>query len=358
MSKNIGFAWWWTGWHVFPIRTLIEYIRKDKKKSRNIKNIYWFWEKNSLEEKVAKESECRFIPVISGKLRREKSINAIFLNIIDIFKFLYWILYAIIIVYKNKIDIIFCKWWYVALPVVIAWWIMRKKIIVHESDTIMWLTNKIAAKFSSKNFSWIESWKKTWENVWQIISEDLIKFEKIDIKLSNLTKKTNILVSWWSQGSKYIYENILNLIKNNKDIEKYFNFFVILGTANQNLKESFENLNWVQAFDFLSQQEIGSLYKITDIWITRWWATSLEEQKSFNMKLIIVPLPFTWGNHQFHNAKYYQKKYDDILISQKFFSEKMIKDTIYSFIWRKKEEINKKEIKEKINKNIEKILDI
>jgi len=54
---------------------------------------------------------------------------------------------------RNKVDVIFCKGGYVALPVVIAGWILRKKIIVHESDTHPGLVNRIAAKFASSVFS-------------------------------------------------------------------------------------------------------------------------------------------------------------------------------------------------------------
>lgn len=348
---NIAFAWWWTWWHVFPIRTLIKYIQKN---NNNSNKIFWFWEKNSLEDEISRECDCEFVPIVSWKFRREKNIVSILKNIIDIFKFWYWTLVSIYLIWKHKIDTIFCKWWYVALPVVVWWWILRKKIIVHESDSVMGLTNKIASKLSNFKYSWMDH--KWFENIWQIISSDLLSFDSIDTKLKKTDTKTNILVSWWSQWSRYIYKNLINAIKENPSLQNHFNFFVVLGTANKDLKEQFESINWVEVFEFLTQWQMWSLYNLCDIGITRWWATSLAEQKLFNMRLIIIPLPFTWWNHQFHNAIQYQKKYNDILISQKHFSKEIVSSSLNKFINYKKEQPNLSEINNKINKNIEKIL--
>jgi hypothetical protein len=42
---------------------------------------------------------------------------------------------SLVYLLRFRIDVVFCKGGYVALPVVVAAWILRKKILVHESDT-------------------------------------------------------------------------------------------------------------------------------------------------------------------------------------------------------------------------------
>ncbi len=370
---NIAFAGWWTGWHVFPIKSIINYIKNNEEFSSKFENIVWFGEDDSLEQKIANEIyEIEFVPMISGKLRRERSPLAIAKNIIDIFKFSYGIWKAIWLIKKNKIDIIFCKWWYVALPVVIAGWMMRKKIFVHESDTIAWLTNRLANKFATQSFEWFPE-SLTWaRHVWQILSEDILEWWNVEMeqcgndlipssnisthnKGPSLTNKTNILLIWWSQWATTIYQSILDIIKNNPEINDFFNFFVILWTANINMKKEFDKYENIKTYEFINQKEIGELYNICDIWITRGWATSLAEQKFFDMKLIIIPLPYTGWNHQYHNAKYYEEKFWDMLIPQwKNLSNNLLSE-LENLKWFKKEK--KETIEKDINNNIKKMLE-
>lgn len=370
MKKNIAFTWWWTGWHVFPIKTIIERIKEEERYWEKINNIFWIWEKNSLEEKIANKIEwIIFIDMISWKRRREKEILSLFKNIIDLFKFTLWILKSIYIIKKNNIDIIFCKWWYVALPSVIAWWLLKKEILLHESDTIPWLTNKIASKFSTRNFLGYPDSIKPWVNVWQILSKEIISYKilsenekekyKNNLWINNADKKTNVLIMWGSQWASTIYKSILNIAKESKYIKENYNLYIILWTSNIELKNEFDkidpNKEYINTYEFLNQKEIWILYNISDIAITRWWATSLAEQKLFWIKLIIIPLPFTWWNHQYYNWKYYEENYFDILINQDEKMEVKIKENFEKFKWYKKEE---KDIEYNLlNINIDKIIE-
>jgi UDP-N-acetylglucosamine:LPS N-acetylglucosamine transferase len=67
-------------------------------------------------------------------------------------------------------------------------------------------------------------------------------------------------------------------------------------------------------FDFLSQKEMGELYQISDICLARGGTTSLAEQKLFNIKSLIVPIPRT--HDQLDNAKRYVQHHQDILLDQ------------------------------------------
>ncbi len=81
----------------------------------------------------------------------------------------------------------------------------------------------------------------------------------------------------------------------------------------------------MKLFDFVSQQEMGTLLYYTDIAITRAGTTSLAEQKLYGIKSIIVAIP--WTHDQSTNAKYYVNKYQDISLNQKSpnFIEEMAK---------------------------------
>jgi len=410
---KIAFVGWWTWGHIFPIKALVEYILKNKKlidwdlQEDNLK-IFRIWEKDSLEQKIAEDLEIEFYSILSWKIRRYLSLLSILKNFFDLFKLIVGFFQSLYFLYKNKIDIIFCKGGYVALPVVLAWAILRKKIYVHESDTIPWLTNKIAAKFAkkvfwgftkednrrlkmiteddgkediNKFFELLEnSYKALWwdtkvVSVWQILSDDLIKSISSDNLLNQSSDKSlylssdnlltqssdnsllNILVIWWSQWAKTIFDTILSIAKKNLYkfekkrrnimIDERFKFFIILWTKNVGYKHNFVWFENVEVFEFVDQKKMWQLLYLADRSITRWWATSLAEQDIFWIKKIIIPLPFTAHNHQYWNALWYEIFRWDILLEQDENLEKDLENILFSKL-EKKEKIDLSLTKEKI----------
>lgn len=327
-------AWWWTWWHVFPIKSLIDFILSSPQHSHKIKNLYRLWEKNSLEQKAFNNIKpstfnCKFISILSGKYRREtpiksrlKNIRDIFLFITGIFQSLFWLIYL-------RVDVIFCKWWYVALPVVLAGAILRKKIIVHESDTHPWLVNRVANRFAYKTFTGFDWVFDSWETVGQILSDEIVvsskdiqnwsktliqdNFKKI---ITNLDRsKTWVLVTWWSQWSNRLYQSLKKVISQSQSLKSDFIFFFVLGLLNKDIKPLFQDMDNVYTFDFVSQKEMWMLCYLSDIAITRAGTTSLAEQKLYDMKILMIPIP--WTHDQYDNAKYYVQKYKDIMIDQR-----------------------------------------
>lgn len=333
---NIAMAWWGTGWHVFPIKSLLEYLFQHKTYNSYINHIYWFWSKKSLEYKVFqwikennKKENLQFVSIFSGKYRRETYLKSRLKNIKDLFLFIIWVFQSGYWLLTKKIDVIFCKWWYIALPVVVAWWLLRKKIIVHESDTHSWLVNKIASKFAQTTFTWFDNVLPKSKTVWQILSEEILvdqkEIKQFTKKYSKLDQnKPRILVVWWSQWSQRLYQSIIKALETDKSLQNDVCFFVVLWLLNKNLRSQFERFDNVVCFDFVSQKEMGNLCYHCDIAITRAGTTSLAEQKLYDMKLFIVPI--AWTHDQYDNAHRYQDNYGDILIDQKdeWFLNKLI----------------------------------
>ena len=338
---HIAMAWWWTGWHAFPIKSLIDYIFQNKKYLDQIDKIFWFGTSNGLEQNISNWFDSRhfqFVPIISWKYRREtpflsrlRNIRDIFLFIVGIFQSLYFLLYY-------RIDVIFCKWWYVALPVVLAWALLRKKIIVHESDTHPGLVNRVASRFAKKIFTWFDNVLPKSQTIWQIISDEIFQQDKQftnKIWLSPFENKTIVLISWWSQWSKRLYKNLIKILKQNPKFQSEFIFFVALWLLNQDLSTEFDKLPNVRTLGFISQSQIGYLYGISDIGITRAGTTSLAEQKLFDMKLMIIPITRT--HDQYDNAQYYANKYWDIFLDQrKSDFEFQLTHSLHKNIWFKK----------------------
>ena len=67
----------------------------------------------------------------------------------------------------------FCKGGYVALPVVVAAKLLKKKLILHESDTHPGLVNHIASRRANVNFTAFPNVLPNAQVVGQLLSDDL-----------------------------------------------------------------------------------------------------------------------------------------------------------------------------------------
>lgn len=325
---RIWFAGGWSGWHVFPVQSLIKYINKTQ---HGAHEFFWFGEKPSLEhityQKISQSVEkLYFSPILSGKRRRERELVALLKNIIDLVRLGIWFFQSLFWLLYHRIDIIFCKWWYVSLPVVVAWWVLRKKILLHESDTKSWLANRICSKFASvifTGFEWVFPGKEI--VVGQILDDDLVEFKVQSSELYN--EKTNVLVTGGSQGSESVYMVLKDILSSYSFPNTFFH--IILWTKNNHLQMIFSSLHNVKVYDFVDQKTMWWLLDICDVAITRGGTTSLAEEHLFGIKKIIIPIP--WTHDQLKNWLYYKEKYNDIVVKQdsKTFAEdleKAIKD--------------------------------
>lgn len=344
MKKIVAFAGGWSGWHIFPIKNLIESIGNENYK------VLRFGSWDSLEEKIANDLKSQwrdliFIPIFSWKLRRYLSLKNVFLNILDIFKNIAWFFQSMFFILKYQPIFVFSKGWFVALTPCLAWKMCFKRIYVHESDMVAWLANRIIFLFADKIFLGFENLLKNTKKtntmfVWQLLSD--LFFKKYEYSKND---KTNLLISWWSQWSKIIISCIRKLVKDWK-LED-FHISILWWTKNSGETFNAENIDF---YDFLSQAEILEIYKKTDFAITRWAATSLAEQDQLDIKKIIIPLPYTGWNHQYYNGKEYQKKWD-ILLSQldKNFEQKLENEILkfknkYKIFWKYRTDIDGKNL--------------
>jgi UDP-N-acetylglucosamine:LPS N-acetylglucosamine transferase len=56
----------------------------------------------------------------------------------------------------------------------------------------------------------------------------------------------------------------------------------------------------------------------------------------FGLKKIIIPLPHTWGNHQYYNAKWYEEVNGDLVLEQNDAMEEQLLSMLSWFVGYKK----------------------
>ena len=306
-----------TGGHAFPLLNLVQYLRKVQSSELKVPSLgtrhsalgtdfHWIGEANSIESKLCEDNNIPFLPIICGKLRRYFSIKTLLLP----FQILTGIIQSLMILHREKPAAIFSKGGYVSLPVAIAGWIVRIPIYLHESDSVPGLANRIVAKFSTGIFSAFleaDSFFKG-QNILGhgvLFSQDLAMIANESLLVN---PKTQLLVSCGSQWSSTILNEVLDILKTENWKLKIMDVHIVLGVKNLDYRKQFEGFPNVALYDFFyDQSEYLRLVKQCDVVIAR-SGSSIFEFEALGLHMILIPHPHTGNNHQYWNARAFEKK--------------------------------------------------
>ena len=323
-----------TGGHIFPI---IAIIRELKKISKEI-DFFYIGPKDEIAKNFLSEEGVEIKWVITGKIRRYWNLKSFFQNLIDVFKIPIGIFQAFFYLFFLNPDLIFSKGGFGSLPTVIAAWILRVPIFLHESDVVPGLANKILSKFSLEifvSFPQTNYFKKDkMIVVGNPIRIELLKGDKEEAKkyFGITGEKPIILILGGSQGAQRINDKILLILN---DLLK--DFELIHQTGSKNFKEvkiaseiilKEELKRYYHPIPFLKENELKKAYAICDLIVARAGSGTIFEIAALGKPSILIPLPESAQNHQLRNAYSYFEAGATIVIEESnftpgFFLEKL-----------------------------------
>lgn len=325
MSHNkltIAFTWWGSGGHILPLVSLLQTLDEESQYSTAVNSVYRFGEKKGMEydfynqySDTFEHIKPQFIAIIAGKYRRETLWISRWRNIRDIFfRFPRGIIQSLRHLATKRINVVIAKWWYVSLPVVIAAWILRRRVYVHESDTSAGLTTKVAARFARQSFTWFPDTLPCSKTIGQLLSSKLLE-EPLKTPLQLDEEKIIILVSGWSLGSQKLYQALLNATASDPRFASHTQIVIINGKHLIDPSDIPQESKHIIVTGLIKDQSaMGWLYRHADIALVRAGTTTLAEAKMFDLPLIMVPLPIT--HDQQSNAMRYVDNYWDISLDQ------------------------------------------
>lgn len=262
-------------------------IEELKKKLKSVEVLY-IGGMDGVEKKMVMAAGITFRGVLCGKLRRYFS----FKNFVDGFKIPVGIVQAYRILKKFKPKVVFSKGGFVSVPVCLAAYKLKIPIIIHESDAVPGLANKIIFRFAEKicvSFKdSIKHLKKYEKKAYftgnpvrkSILLGDIAK----GLKFTSLDKfRPVILIMGGSQGARQINE----LVRANIDeLIKKFQIVHIRGRGNLDI--SLHKPGYVQ-YEYIEEQ-LPDLYAISELIVSRGGANSLFEIAILKKKAVVIPL--------------------------------------------------------------------
>ncbi len=280
--------------------------------------------------------------------------SKLYLFPINLLKFIFCIYKSYFYLKKNYTNTLISTGGYMSLPICLAARILKIKIILFEPNSVIGRTNRIMLKISHKIICYdneLKSLPIKYKNkiylIDRILRKEIYSCKKNNKKNFGEIKK--ILIIGGSQGAKFFDHKITNLILNIskklklKVCQQYFDDKEKLIIEKKYFNAGIEHKLF--KFDENLSQNIYDF----DLAITRSGATSISELSYLNIPFLAIPFPFAKDDHQFFNAKYYQKKNGCWLIRQNDFDLIKIENLIISIFIEKVDYFNKKENLEKIS---------
>jgi len=296
----------------------------------------WTGKRFAVQTRGLVDDQTRVDVIASGKLRRYANLTfwhkwfswyhltkTHLPNLIDLFKIVIGFFQSLAKLIFWRPDVIFAKGGYVCLPVGVAAALLRIPLVIHDSDSVPGLTNRILARWAAvvgtgspvENYPNYPRVKTKFVGI--PVRPEIRKLsdeEKRQLKKSlNLDPENELIFVMGGGGGAQVFTDTFQKIA--PEIVKR-NAQIVLSTGkgksftpDKNIAKSFF------VYEFLSDNYAATM-NACDIFVTRAGVTSLAEAATVGVPTIIVPSPYLSGDHQTKNAAVDEKADAAIVLKQ------------------------------------------
>ena len=319
-----------SGGHITPIIAVVKEIWKIKPRARIV-----FWTDKKFYKNVVKTTTgmgpgIKIKKIAAGKFRRYTNFTFIMYlqhfdvvlgNIVDFFKFIGGFFQSLFRLIRFKPDAIFLKGGYVCLPVGIAARLLRIPYIIHDSDTVPGLTNRILARHATQiatgmplEYYKYPSNKAEWTGIPtspEFRPATVKHQQELKRDLDFPTDQPLTVITGGSQGAQHINEAVREILP---ELAKITNILLVAGRERYpemlDLKkyEVWEKGQLKSNFRMIEfSGEMPKLFGAADLVVSRAGASTMTELATMKKAVIMVPNQKLPGRHQVKNAEAYAR---------------------------------------------------
>jgi UDP-N-acetylglucosamine--N-acetylmuramyl-(pentapeptide) pyrophosphoryl-undecaprenol N-acetylglucosamine transferase len=270
-------------------------------------DLHYIGSVDGIEKSLIEEgTNVPYYGISSGKLRRYFDLK----NIKDPFKVAAGVAQAYLKLGKIKPDAVFSKGGFVAVPVVIAAWLRKIPVYIHESDITPGLANKISSKFASKIFVTFDEAKKHFAAGQAIVTGSPIRDELLqgssEKGLSFLGFRSHLpvlTIMGGSLGARKINEAVRESLP---ELLRSYQIVHICGKGN--LDQNLNHTEGYRQFEYI-QKELSDVVAATDFVISRAGSNSIFEWLTLKIPMLLIPLTRAASRgDQILNAQSFEKQ--------------------------------------------------
>jgi UDP-N-acetylglucosamine--N-acetylmuramyl-(pentapeptide) pyrophosphoryl-undecaprenol N-acetylglucosamine transferase len=326
-----------SGGPVTPLLAVVDYLNEQYK---NEFNFVWIGTKKGPEKEMVEFKKINFLVITSGKFRRYFSWQ----NLVDIFKIFFGFLESLILVKKEKPDLVMSAGGFVSVPVAYAAKLMGVPVLIHQQDVVFGLANKLMSLVAVKITTTFNesSMRRNNKFIWtgNPVSEEVKRVRQKDYEYFGLNDVLPvILVLGGGTGAMNINKLIQKTIN---DIGAVAQIFHQTGQG-KSLKIAHQNY---KSKEFLNAREIAKLLFLADVVVSRCGMGFLTELVYLKKASILIPMP---DSHQEYNAEIFKNHQAAVVLSEKNLDEE-------KFISEIKKMLANNEKRELLQRNIHKVI--
>lgn len=331
-----------TGGHLFPILAVVQEIKKLV--DDNIFQIplgeggsleFLFVGPRTIGEEALADAGIGHKVIMAGKLRRYAS----FQNILDIVKIPCGVIQSLWHLFFFMPNVVFSKGGYGSVPVVLAAWLFRIPVIIHESDSVPGLANRFCAKFSRRvAISFGEAAAHFPKDKTALTGNPVRPAlfggtrEQAQALFGLKSDKPVLLILGGSQGAQAIndllFTSLLQLAKRCEIIHQCGadNFELIKQMLGDDAPKDYHLL------PFLSNEQMRQALAAADLVVARAGAGTIAEIAALGKASILIPLPNAAADHQLKNATEFASLGGTIIIEEMNLTPHLFENQVFSLL--------------------------
>lgn len=195
---------------------------------------------------------------------------------------------------------------YVSFPGVIASWLLRVPVIIHEQNAVAGLSNRCLRGLATRI---LEAFPNTFKKRNKVSTTgNPVRQEFFDIpspndRLLDRRGALRLLVLGGSQGARAINQKIIEVIENYPDLSSISLWHQTGRHDFQLIKKTYDLFQFEKkVMPFIDN--MLEAYQWADLVICRAGALTVSELAAVGMPSICVPYPYATDNHQFYNSQF------------------------------------------------------
>jgi UDP-N-acetylglucosamine--N-acetylmuramyl-(pentapeptide) pyrophosphoryl-undecaprenol N-acetylglucosamine transferase len=318
--KTIILATGGTGGHIFPALALSEELEKN-----NYKYIIITDERYKKFVKNYNSKNTFFLPVCNIH-------KNFFKKILSVLKLSISILQALIILRRNKPDLVIGFGGYASFPTLFAAKCLKLPIMIHEQNSIVGKTNKFFMAAVTKlatSFNVTAGVKEQYKQkiiyTGNPVRKEIMQISDIEYPSFEKIGYLNILIIGGSQGASIFSEVIPAALEKFSPSER--NKIKVMQQCRnediENVKILYKKIN-IEAEVVTFFNDVASKLAQANLVISRSGASSIAELCVAKRPAIVVPYPYSAHQHQLHNASVYASSGAGWTMPQDVFTEKTL----------------------------------